>query len=121
VRLQQELKNKEFKQMNRVFRSCLLPAAAAFALAACNTPVEFSASANPPSWNNDGDADFSGMDNSMSACKAAAKQAGAGRCTQVRAYEACMKDKGYITVLGPENPPNCGQPEWEQDARKWLK
>ncbi|KXU96005.1 hypothetical protein CR51_23850 [Caballeronia megalochromosomata] len=106
--------------MNRLFRSCL-PLAAALALAACSTPVEFSASANPPSWNNDGDADFSGMDNSMSACKAAAKKAGAGRCTQVRAYEACMKDKGYITVLGPENPPNCGQPEWEQDVRKWIK
>jgi len=107
--------------MNRFFRSCLVPVAA-LALAACSTPVEFSASANPPSWNDaDANADFSGMDNSMSACKATAKQAGAGRCTQVRAYEACMKDKGYITVLGPENPPNCGQPEWEQDVRKWLK
>lgn len=49
------------------------------------------------------------------------ERAGAGRCTQVRAYEACMKDKGYITVLGPENPPNCGQPDWEQDVRKWLE
>ncbi|MDR5765233.1 MULTISPECIES: hypothetical protein [unclassified Caballeronia] len=106
--------------MNRFFRLCLLPAAA-FALVACSTPVEFSASANPPSWNNDGDADFSGMDNAMSACKGAAERAGAGRCTQVRAYEACMKDKGYITVLGPENPPNCGQPDWEQDVRKWLE
>jgi hypothetical protein len=121
VGLQQELKKKEFKQMNGLFRSCFLPAAA-LALAACSTPVEFSASANPPSWNDaNADADFSGMDNSMSACKAAAKKAGAGRCVQVRAYEACMKDKGYITVLGPENPPNCGQPEWEQDVRKWIK
>ena len=31
------------------------------------------------------------------------------------------EDTGYITVLGPENPPNCGQPEWEQDVRKWLQ
>ncbi|KND55102.1 hypothetical protein BPUN_2951 [Candidatus Paraburkholderia kirkii] len=104
--------------MNRLFRSCLLPAA--LDLAACSTPVEFSASANPPAFN-DGDADFSSMDNAMSACKAAAKKAGADRCTQVRAYEACMKDKGYITVLGPENPPDCGQPEWERDVRRWLK
>lgn len=106
--------------MNRLLRTCLIPAAA-LVLAACNTPVEFSTSANPPPYANDGDADFSGMDNTMSACKTAAKQAGAGRCTQVRAYEACMKTKGYITVLGPENPPNCGQPAWEQDVRKWLQ
>jgi hypothetical protein len=24
-------------------------------------------------------------------------------------------------VLGPENPSGCGDPEWEQDVRKWLK
>jgi hypothetical protein len=24
-------------------------------------------------------------------------------------------------VLGPENPPDCGQPAWEEDVRKWLK
>ncbi|WP_044041335.1 hypothetical protein [Caballeronia insecticola] len=107
--------------MNRLLRAGL-SCAAVLALAACSTPVEFSASANPPPWNDPGgDADFSGMDNTMSACKTTAKAAGAGRCTQVRAYEACMKDRGYITVLGPENPPNCGQPEWEQDVRKWLK
>lgn len=107
--------------LNQLFRCSLVPAAA-FALAACGTPVEFSASANPPPSNDAGaDADFRGMDNTMSACKAAAKKAGAGRCTQVRAYEACMKDRGYITVLGPENPPNCGQPEWEQEVRKWLE
>ena len=109
--------------MNRFFRSCLA-SSAVLALAACSNmqPVEFSASANPPSLNDaSADADFSGMDRSMSACKAAARQAGAGRCTQVRAYEACMKERGYITVLGPENPPNCGEPAWEQDARKWLR
>ncbi|WP_309808384.1 hypothetical protein [Caballeronia sp. LZ034LL] len=107
--------------MNRLVHSCLLPAAAALLLAACSTPVEFSATASPPPWNDSGDADFTGMDSAMSACKAAAKQAGAGRCTQIRAYEACMKTKSYITVLGPENPPNCGQPDWEQDVRKWIK
>lgn len=95
----------------------------ALVLTACaqTGPVEFSASANPPSFDNDGPADFSGMDSAMDSCKAASKQAGAGRCTQVRAYESCMKTKGYITVLGPENPPNCGQPDWEQDVRKWLR
>ena len=47
--------------MNGLFRSCFLPAAA-LALAACSTPVEFSASANPPSWNDaNADADFSGI------------------------------------------------------------
>ena len=109
--------------LNRLFRPCIaLIPATALALAACSSPVEFSASANPPSLNDAGaDADFSGMDHAMSACKAAAKKAGAGRCAQVRGYEACMKERGYITVLGPENPPNCGQPEWEQDVRKWLK
>ena len=61
------------------------------------------------------------MDGTMAACKTVAHNAGPGQCTQVRAYEACMKQKGYITVLGPENPPNCGQPAWEQDVRKWLQ
>lgn len=73
--------------MNRLFRLCLVPAAAALMLAACSTPVEFSASANPPPWNDTGDADFSGMDNSMSACKAVAKkpaQAAARRCAPTR-------------------------------------
>jgi hypothetical protein len=32
-----------------------------------------------------------------------------------------MKSKGYITVLGPENPQGCGDPEWEKDVRKWLQ
>ncbi|VXC04022.1 conserved exported hypothetical protein [Burkholderia sp. 8Y] len=93
----------------------------ALALAACAGPVEFSASANPPPDSESVDADFSGMDHAMDTCKAASKKAGPGRCTQVRAYEACMKTQGYITVLGPENPPNCGQPDWEQDVRRWLK
>jgi hypothetical protein len=75
----------------------------------------------PPSANGNADADFSAMDRAMDTCKQSAKQAGAGRCTQVRAYEACMKTQGYITVLGPENPPDCGQPAWEEDVRKWLK
>ncbi|MDR5771537.1 MULTISPECIES: hypothetical protein [unclassified Caballeronia] len=100
-----------------------LSIATALFLSACaqTGPVEFSASANPPASDKDGPADFSGMDNSMNACKTQSRQAGADRCTQVRAYESCMKSKGYITVLGPENPPNCGQPDWEQDVRKWLR
>ena len=44
------------------------------------------------------------MDNSMSACKAAAKKAGAGRCTQVRAYEAAV---GHKYALEAANVP-CG-------------
>ncbi|MEA3084851.1 MAG: hypothetical protein QOC89_2548 [Paraburkholderia sp.] len=32
-----------------------------------------------------------------------------------------MKSNGYITVLGPENPKGCGDPEWEKDVRKWLQ
>ncbi|WP_244815974.1 hypothetical protein [Caballeronia sp. Lep1P3] len=99
----------------------ILLASATLALASCTGPVEFSASANPPPATESVDADFSGMDRAMDGCKAASRKAGPGRCTQVRAYEACMKTQGYITVLGPENPPNCGQPEWEQDARRWLK
>jgi hypothetical protein len=92
-------------------------------LSACTGPVEFSASANPPPPGNADttSADFSGMDHAMDACKAMAKASGPGQCTQVRAYEACMKTKGYIAVLGPENPQNCGQPAWEEDVRKWLK
>ncbi|KMZ11781.1 hypothetical protein BHUM_04306c [Candidatus Burkholderia humilis] len=91
-------------------------------IAACAGPVEFSAIANPPPLSGDtADADFSGMDRTMDGCKAVAKQSGPGQCTQVRAYEACMKTKGYIAVLGPENPSNCDQPTWEEDVRKWLK
>jgi hypothetical protein len=96
--------------------------AAMSVLAACAGPVEFSASANPPPLSGDNvNADFSGMDRAMDGCKAAAKQSGPGQCTQVRAYEACMKTRGYIAVLGPENPPGCGQPAWEEDVRKWLE
>ncbi len=91
-------------------------------IAACAGPVEFSASANPSPANNDTtSADFSGMDHAMDACKATAHRAGPGQCTQVRAYEACMKTQGYITVLGPENPANCGELAWEQDVRKYLR
>ena len=102
----------------------LLIAAIAILLTSCaqTEPVELSlgGSAATSSLAN-GDADFTAMDRTMDSCKQTAKSAGAGRCTQVRAYEACMKTRGYITVLGPENPPNCGQPAWEQDVRKWLQ
>jgi hypothetical protein len=101
-----------------------LLAASTLIFTACAGPVEFSASANPPTLSNSDDtvdADFSGMDRAMDGCKAAARQSGPGRCTQVRAYEACMKTQGYIAVLGPENPANCGQPAWEEDVRKWLE
>lgn len=104
-------------------RSLLLAACTAL-LAACaqSGPVEFSMGGNPPpSASASADADFSSMDRAMDTCKQSAKRAGAGRCAQVRAYEACMKTQGYITVLGPENPPDCGQPAWEEDVRKWLK
>jgi hypothetical protein len=105
--------------MRFVNLSCIV---AALCVSACTGPVEFSASANPPTGNGDStSADFSGMDRAMDACKTSAKQAGPGQCLQVRTYESCMKTKGYITVLGPENPQNCGQPEWESDVRKWLK
>jgi hypothetical protein len=97
---------------------------AAVSLAACSStaPVEFSLTgADSPSLSRADDLDFGPMDQSIAACKTVSHNAGAGRCTQVRAYESCMKTRGYITVLGPENPANCGDPEWEQDVRKWLK
>jgi hypothetical protein len=97
---------------------------AALSLAACSStaPVEFSLSgADAPSLTRADDLDFGPMDNSIAACKTVSHNAGAGRCAQVRAYESCMKTRGYITVLGPENPSGCGDPEWEQDVRKWLK
>jgi hypothetical protein len=96
----------------------------ALVLAACaqTGPVEFSLNgADAPNLSNADDLDFGPMDHTVAACKAAARSAGPGQCTQVRAYEACMKKSGYITVLGPENPPNCGQPGWESDVRKWLQ
>ncbi|WP_322102518.1 hypothetical protein [Paraburkholderia sp. J41] len=90
-------------------------------LASCAQPVEFSATgADAPALTRADDLDFAPMDQSIVQCKSAARKAGAGRCTQVRAYEACMKNKGYLTILGPENPHDCGEPTWEQDARKWL-
>ncbi|CAB3749478.1 hypothetical protein [Paraburkholderia humisilvae] len=98
--------------------------AAAFSLAGCSstTPVEFSLKgADAPSFTRADDLDFGPMDHSIAECKTVSRNAGEGRCTQIRAYESCMKTRGYITVLGPENPSGCGDPEWEQDVRKWLK
>jgi predicted small lipoprotein YifL len=97
---------------------------AAVALTACTQagPVEFSATgADAPDTSHADDLDFGSMDHSIAVCKVAAQSAGQGRCVKVRAYEACMKTRGYITVLGPENPASCGQPAWEQDVRKWLQ
>ena len=101
-------------------RLLLVTVCAALAACAQTGPVELSMGGNPPPSSN-ATADFSSMDRAMDGCKTAATRAGAGRCTQVRAYEACMKTHGYITVLGPENPPDCGQPAWEEDVRKWLR
>jgi hypothetical protein len=98
--------------------------AAVLTLAACaqTQPVEFSLTgADAPSMSRADDLDFGPMDHSIAECKAVSQKAGPGQCAKVRAYEACMKTRGYITVLGPENPPNCGQPNWEQDVRKWLQ
>ncbi|WP_168794063.1 hypothetical protein [Paraburkholderia aromaticivorans] len=94
------------------------------ALSACaqTGPVEFSASgADAPMLNQASDMDFGPMDRTIEQCKAVSRNAGPGQCTKVRAYESCMKSKGYITVLGPENPQGCGDPEWEKDVRKWLR
>ncbi|HEY3599068.1 MAG TPA: hypothetical protein VGL08_16320 [Paraburkholderia sp.] len=93
-------------------------------LAACaqTGPVEFSTSgADAPSLSRSDDLDFGPMDQSIAACKSVSSNAGSGQCAKVRAYEACMKTRGYITLLGPENPSGCGEPAWEQDVRKWLK
>lgn len=93
-------------------------------LAACTQtgPVEFSATgADSSSMSRADDLDFGPMDHSVADCKSVAQQAGAGKCVKVRAYEACMKTRGYITVLGPENPAGCGDPAWEKDVRKWLQ
>jgi hypothetical protein len=85
-------------------------------------PVEFSASgADAPMLNQASDMDFGPMDRSIAQCKAVSKNAGPDQCTKIRAYESCMKSRGYITVLGPENPQGCGDPEWERDVRKWLR
>lgn len=103
----------------RVFTSAL----AGLLLSACTQtgPVEFSASADAPNFNRSGDMDFGPMDRTIAQCKGVSSQAGPDQCSKVRAYEACMKTKGYITVLGPENPKGCGDPEWEKDVRKWLQ
>jgi hypothetical protein len=98
--------------------------AATMLVAACaqTGPVEFSAGgADSPSLSHPDALDFGPMDRSIAACKAAAKSAPPGQCAQVRAYESCMKGRGYITLLGPENPSGCGQPAWEEDVRKWLR
>jgi hypothetical protein len=85
-------------------------------------PVEFSATgAGAPDTSRTDDLDFGPMDHSIAVCKAAAQSAGQGRCVKVRAYEACMKTRGYLTVLGPENPAGCWQPTWEPDVRKLLQ
>ncbi|MGE8365289.1 hypothetical protein ACU4GI_04535 [Cupriavidus basilensis] len=96
--------------------------AAVALLAGCTGPVEFSAGgpdtvspANPDSL------DFGPMDRSIAQCKAASQQAGTGQCAKVRAYEACMKGRGYFTLMGPENPSGCGEPSWQQDVRKLLR
>lgn len=93
-------------------------------LSACaqTSPVEFSVSgADAPTLNQASDVDFGPMDRTIAQCKAVSKKAGPDQCSKVRAYESCMKGKGYITVLGPENPKGCGDPEWEKDVRKWLQ
>ncbi len=97
---------------------------AALFLAGCTQtgPVEFSLSgADTSLTTNADDLDFGPMDRTVSACKSVSRNAGSGRCTKVRAYEACMKDKGYITLLGPENPSGCGEPAWERDVRNALR
>jgi hypothetical protein len=109
-----------------ILRAHVLIAAASLAVltAGCTHtgPVEFSVTgADAPTLNSSSDLDFGPMDRSIAQCKTVAKNTGTGQCVKVRAYESCMKSKGYITVLGPENPKGCGDPEWEQDVRKWLK
>jgi len=106
-------------------RASLFLAAISFAaLAACThtAPVEFSVTgADAGTSTNAGDMDFGPMDRSIAQCKTVSRNSGPGQCTKVRAYESCMKSKGYITVLGPENPQGCGEPDWEKDVRKWLQ
>lgn len=110
----------------KVSYSLLLAGAilASVSLAACTQtgPVEFSATgADAPTTSRADDLDFGPMDHSAAACKVVAQKAGAGQCVKVRAYESCMKTRGYITLLGPENPSGCGEPVWEQDVRKWIQ
>jgi hypothetical protein len=114
------------RTMMKVSGSILLAGVCvAFAsLTACTQtgPVEFSATgADASSMSRADDLDFGPMDHTVATCKAIAQKAGAGQCVKVRAYEACMKSRGYITVLGPENPAGCGDPAWESDVRKWLQ
>jgi predicted small lipoprotein YifL len=109
------------------FRSSLMVAAAlciAAFLAGCTQtgPVEFSPTgADAPLTSRADDLDFGPMDHSVSECKSVSHNAGPGACAKVRAYEACMKDRGYITLLGPENPSGCGEPAWEKDVRNLLR
>jgi len=106
------------------FRAVSLLATTMLVAACAQTgPVEFSTGgADSPALSSNPDAlDFGPMDRSIADCKAAAKSAPPGQCAKVRAYESCMKGRGYITVLGPENPSGCGQPAWEEDVRKWLR
>ncbi|MBN3764390.1 hypothetical protein [Burkholderia sp. Ac-20365] len=109
-----------------ILRASILVAAASLAMltTACTHtgPVEFSLTgADTSTQTNAGDLDFGPMDRTVAQCKTVSRNAGPGQCTKVRAYESCMKSKGYITVLGPENPKGCGDPEWEKDVRKWLE
>jgi hypothetical protein len=107
----------------RVHLLCIT-AFAGLLLGACaqTSPVEFSVSgADAPMLNHASDMDFGPMDRTIAQCKVASKEAGLDQCSKVRAYESCMKSKGYITVLGPENPQGCGDPAWEKDVRKWLQ
>jgi hypothetical protein len=104
--------------------SIFLAALSIAALTSCShtQPVEFSLTGADAGINNNaGDMDFGPMDRSIAQCKTVSRNAGASQCTKVRAYESCMKSKGYITVLGPENPQGCGDPDWEKDVRKWLQ
>ncbi|MEM5433895.1 hypothetical protein [Paraburkholderia diazotrophica] len=111
--------------VRRLLHACFTAAAALALLATACThmgPVELSAAgADAPTLNRSSDMDFGPMDHSISQCKTVAMNSGLGQCTKVRAYESCMKSRGYITVLGPENPKGCGEPDWERDVRKWLQ
>jgi len=111
-------------RLNFPFRAVLVLAMTMLVAACAQTgPVEFSpGGADSPALSSNPDAlDFGPMDRSVANCKAVAKSAPPGQCAKVRAYESCMKGRGYITLLGPENPAGCGQPAWEADVRKWLQ
>jgi hypothetical protein len=97
--------------------------AAVALLAGCTGPVEFSTGggADSVAAGNPDSLDFGPMDRSIAQCKAVSQNAGTGQCAKVRAYESCMKGRGYFTLMGPENPSGCGEPGWQQDVRKLLR